>query len=242
MHFTANSVDTADGYLLKATSGSLLQLRRAMIDQNTLRSDLASASDSGQIILLSSIVDDNIVSARTQAPNTSALFSAWFNGVVDVRNSTVRMTSPLTQFFRLGWTPTLPDSTGIGYAEASAFASTVGSPFAVAYEGGAPAANFNRYRCGYFANTTTNFAGHTVVNDPVTLTYTLATNFSVGANYSPTHPDLRDACRAPVGTLDRDFHGRPYDVVYEPGSPAHADIGAVEAQLQVDIFSNGFET
>lgn len=239
VHFTANSVENGNGPLLYATSGSLLQLRRAMIDQNTLGSDLASAFDSGQFVLLSSIVDDNTVANRTQAPSTSALFSARYGGVVDVRNSTVRMTSPLTQFFRLGGTA---DPTGIGYAEASAFASTVGSPLAVAYEGGAPATSFNRYRCGYFANTSTNFAGHTVVNDPVTGTYTLAASFSVDANYAPTTPDLRDACRPPVGTLDRDFYGRPYNVIYEPGSPAHADIGAVEAPLQVDLFSNGFET
>lgn len=241
VHFTANSADTGDGRLLYATSESLLQLRRAMIDQNTLRSDLASASDGGQITLLSSIVDDNTVANRTEAPNTSALFSAWFNGVVDVSNSTVRMTSPLTQFYRLGWTPTLPDPTGIGYAQASAFASTVGTPLAVGFEGSAPTASFRRHWCGYFVNTS-GFAGHTVVNDPVTGTYTLAANFSVDASYSPTHPDLRDACRPPLGTLDRDFYGRPFNVVVEPGSPAHADIGAVEAQLQVDIFSNGFET
>lgn len=242
VHFTANSVDTGDngdGPLLFASSGSLLQLRRAMIDQNTLGSDLASAYDSGQIVLLSSIVDDNIVANRPQAPNTSALFAARYGGVVDVRNSTVRMTSPLTQFFRLGGTA---DPTGIGYAEASAFASTAGSPLAVAYEGGAPPANFNRYRCGYFANTTTNFAGHTVVNDSVTGTYTLAATFGIDASYAPTTPDLRDACRPPAGTLDRDFYGQPYNVVNEPASPAHADIGAVEAPLQVVIFEDGFET
>lgn len=238
---TANSADAGEGQLLKANSQSLLQLRRARIDQNTLRSDLAFADDGSQIILLSSIVADNTVANRTLAPNTSALFTARLNGVVDVRNSTVVMNSPLSQFFRLGWTPGSPVATGTGYAESSAFASTVGTPLAVGLEGGALSSQFNRQRCGYFANTT-GFAGHSVLNDPVTGTYTLASSFGIDANYSPTTADLRDACREPVGTLNRDFYGRPYTVIYEPGSPAHADIGAVEAQLADPLFANGFES
>lgn len=51
---------------------------------------------------------------------------------------------------------------------------------------------------------------------------------------------VRDACTVPA--INRDFNGHPYDVNLEPASAVDADIGAVEAQLQVAIFSNGFET
>lgn len=241
VRFADNATDNGDGWLLHASGGSMLQLRRAMIDGNALRSDLAFADDGAQFIAFSSIFDDNTIAPRTIAPNTSSMFAARLGASADVTSSTVIMRAPLTQFFRLGWTPALNDPTGTIYTQASAFASTVGTPLAVGYEGGAPAASFRRYWCGYFANTTSNFAGHTVFNDPTTGSYALAANFGVDAAYAPIHPDLRDACSPPTGTLNRDFYGRPYDVNFEPASPAHADIGAVEAQLQDDVFADGFE-
>ncbi|HRG16339.1 MAG TPA: hypothetical protein PLB00_10090 [Pseudomonadota bacterium] len=245
VRFTDNSVDGGAGQLLHASGGStMLQLRRAMIDGNSLGSELGMADDGADLILLASILDDNIVAARTTAPSTSALFTARYGGVADLRNSTVIMRSALTQFFRLGWQPfgTTSDIHGIAYAQASAFSSTVGTPRVVEYESGTPTANFRRYWCGYFVNTTTNFSGHTIVTNAATGTYNLAANFSVDANHSPTHADLRDACTTPGGTLNRDFYGRPYSVDFPPANTLQADIGAVEAQLQDGIFSNGFET
>ena len=241
VRFTDNSVDAGAGNLLHASGGSMLQLRRAMIDGNTSRSELGLADDTADVILMASILDDNTVLPRSTSPSTSSLFSAQFGGAVDVRNSTIIMRSTLNQFFRLGSTP-LVDNTGIGYAQASAFSSTVGTPRVVEFEGSTPTTNFRRYWCGYFVNTTTNFSGHTVVNNVATGTYNLAANFSVDANYSPTHADLRDACTAPPGTQNRDFYGHPYNVDFPPTNSLPADIGAVEAQLQDGIFSNGFET
>lgn len=232
------------GLLLHANGGSMLQVRGAMIDGNTLQSELGMADDAADLILMASILDDNTVSNRTVPPATSALFTAREGGVVDVRNSTVIMRSPLTHFFRLGWQPsgTAAELHGFAYAKASAFASTVGTPTTVEFESSTPTANFRRYWCGYFANTSTNFSGHTVVNNPATSTYNLAANFSVDASYSPTHADLRDACTAPPGNQNRDFYGRPYSVDFPPASTLQSDIGAVEAQLLGNIFSNGFET
>ncbi|MBL0028305.1 MAG: hypothetical protein IPO95_04195 [Rhodanobacteraceae bacterium] len=241
VRFTDNSVDAGAGNLLHASGGSMLQLRRAMIDGNTSRSELGLADDTADVILMASILDDNTVMPRSTSPSTSSLFTAQFGGAVDVRNSTIIMRSTLNQFFRLGSTP-LVDNTGIGYAQSSAFSSTVGAPSAVEFEGGTPTTNFRRYWCGYFANTSTNFSGHTVVNNVATGTYNLAASFSVDANYSPTHADLRDACTAPPGAQNRDFYGRPYSVDFPPTNSLQADIGAVEAQLQVDIFENGFES
>lgn len=241
VRLTANRFDVADGWLLFANGQSILQLRRAQIDNNDLKSELAFADDGAQVILYSSILDNNTVANRALAPNTSALFTARFGGIVDINYSTVIMRAPLTQFFRIGWTPTFNDPTGSAYTQGSAFASTVGAPLAVGYEGGAATSSFRRFWCGYFANTSSNFTGHTVVNDPTTGTFTLASSFAVDANYSPTTDQLRDACSPPVGTLNVDFYGRPFNTVFEPGSPAHADIGAVEAQLADAVFSNGFE-
>jgi hypothetical protein len=235
-----DSVGTPDGRLLYASGQSLLQLRRAKIDGNSARPDLVMADDGANVILLSSILDQNSVAVRTSSPSTSALFAARYGATVDVRNSTVVMRSALSEFFRLGWTP-LAENTGIAYAQASAFASTVGTPVNVGYEGGVPTTNFRRYWCGFFQSTA-DFAGHTVVNDPGTGLFEVLAPaaFSVDANYAPQNSGLRDACTVPA--VNRDFNGRPYGVVFEAGSAVHADIGAVEAQLQDAIFMNGFES
>lgn len=241
VRFTDN---VGTGLLLHANGGSMLQVRGAMIDGNTLQSELGMADAAADLILMASILDNNTVSNRTVPPATSALFTAREGGVVDVRNSTVIMRSPLNHFFRLGWQPsgTAAEFRGFAYAQASAFASTVGTPTTVEFESSTPTANFRRYWCGYFANTSTNFSGHTVVNNPATSTYNLAANFSVDPSYSPTHADLRDACTAPPGNQNLDFYGRPYSVDFPPASTLQSDIGAVEAQLLGNIFSNGFET
>lgn len=240
VRLTANSFDVADGSLLTASGASILQLRRALLDSNASRSDLALADDGAQIILYSSILDNNTVANRTTLPSTASLFAARFGGSVDVNYSTIIMRSALTQFFRLGWAP-LTDATGTVYTQASAFSSTVGAPLPVGYEGGALASSFRRYWCGYFANTSSNFTGHTIINDPGTGTYALASSFAVDANYVPTTEQMRDACSPPTGTLNVDYYGRTYNTVFEPGSPVHADLGAVEAQLADPLFSNGFE-
>lgn len=234
------SVGTPDGRLLHANGDSMLQLRRALIDNNSLRPDLAMADDGGDLILISSIVDTNTVAARTVAPATSALFAARDNGTVDVRNSTVITRSALSEFFRLGWDP-FGWNTGDAYAQASAFASTVGTPANVGYEAGVPTTNFRRYWCGFFQSAA-DFGLHTVVNDPTTGLFEVLppAAFSIDANYSPLSNGLRDACSTPA--VNRDFNGHPYDVNLEPASAVHADIGAVEAQLVDAIFSNGFET
>ncbi|MCC6562875.1 MAG: hypothetical protein IT478_16065 [Xanthomonadales bacterium] len=235
-----DSVGTPDARLLYASGDSMLQLRRALIDSNSLRPDLAMADDGGDVILISSIVDLNTVAVRTVAPMTSSLFAARDNGTVDVRNSTVITRSALSQFFRLGW-DAFGWNTGDAYAQASAFASTVGTPANVGYEAGVPTTNFRRYWCGFFQSTA-DFGLHTVVNDPTTGLFEVLAPaaFSIDANYSPLSNGLRDACSTPA--VNRDFNGHPYDVNLEPASAVHADIGAVEAQLQVAIFSNGFET
>ena len=232
----------SEAYLLFVTGQSMLQLRRAKIDDNSMRGSLAFVDDS-DLFLLSSILDGNSVAPRTAAPSTSALFTARFGGSVDVRNSTVIMRSPLSEFFRLGWTPIPASNTGVVYAQASIFASSVGTPANVGYEGGIATTAFRRYWCGFFQSTS-DFAGHTVINDPTTGSFEILapSAFSLDANYAPLSTGLRDACTAPSGTLDRDFYGRPYSVVLEPASPVHADIGAVEAQPQDAIFSNGFES
>ncbi len=244
VRFANNSTGVGEGMLLHATGNSMLQLRRALIDGNSLRSELGMADDNADLILMASVLDNNDVAIRSVVPATSALFTARYGGVADVRNSTVIQRSALTEFFRLGWAPhgNTVDIHGNAYAQASAFAATTGSPLAVAYESATPTTNFRRYWCGYFVNTTTNFSGHTIVNNAATGTYNLAANFSVDANYAPTHANLRDACTAPSGTLNRDYYGRPYNVDFPPANSLPADIGAVEAQLQDGIFSNGFET
>ncbi|MBI2398436.1 MAG: hypothetical protein HYV17_11625 [Xanthomonadales bacterium] len=235
-----DSVGTPDARLLYASGDSMLQLRRAMIDSNSLRPDLAMADDGADLILISSILDLNTVAARNVLPSTSSLFAARDNGTVDVRNSTVITRSALSEFFRLGWEP-LGYNTGIAYAQASAFASTVGTPATVGYEASVPTTNFRRYWCGFFQSTA-DFGLHTVVNDPTTGTFEVLAPaaFSIDANYAPLTTGLRDACTAPA--INRDFYGRPYTANLEPASAVHADIGAVEAQLVDAIFSNGFET
>lgn len=230
---------TADGQLLIAGTESLLQLRRAKIDGNRTRSDLGRADDNGNLMLFASIVDDNEVVARSSSPSTSALFNARFDGVVDVRNSTVIMRSPLDMFFRLGWTP-FAETTGIAWARASIFASTAASAPQNAGESGSPS-HLTREWCGFFQSTA-DFGSHTVVNDPITGTFeTLPPSaFSLDADYAPLSTGLRDACRTPT-SFTRDFYGRLYDVNTDPGSLVHADLGAVEAQLMPEVFADGFE-
>lgn len=244
VRFTNNAVSgsgaaTADGQLLIAGTESLLQLRRAMVDSNLTRSDLGRADDGGNLMLFASILDDNEVVARSTAPATSALFNARFDGVVDIRNSTIVMRSPLDMFFRLGWTP-YGESTGIAWARASIFASTaISAPLNVG-ELGLPS-HLTREWCGFFQSTA-DFASHSVVNDPITGTFaTLPPSaFSLAADYSPLSEGLRDACRTPT-SFTRDFYGRLYDVTTDPGSLVHADLGAVEAQVTPELFADGFE-
>lgn len=241
VRFNANTVDgvgSPDARLLFANGSSRLQLRRALIDTNSARPDLIMADASANVTVLSSVLDDNDIATRVSSPTTSSVFAARFGGTVDVRNSTVIMRSAVSQFFRLGWAP-LVDATGIAYAQSSAFTSTIAAPLTVALEGGALASQFNRYWCGYFANTSA-FSGHTVVNDPATGAFTTAASFAVDGNYAPTSTDLRDACSAPPGTLNRDFYGRAFNVQFDPSGP-FTDIGAVEAQREDALFQNGFE-
>lgn len=244
VRFYSNQVDgvgpaTDDGQLLIANGESLLQLRRAMVDDNRARTNLISADDGGNLILMASILDNNEVVARASLPSTSALFGARFDAIVDVRNSTIIMRSPLDMFFRLGWAP-FGELTGTAWARASIFASTAASAPQNVGEV-APSTNFTREWCGFFQSTA-DFASHSVVVDPVSGVYQVhaPAAFALASDYAPTTLALRDACRTPT-TFDRDFYGRSYDVNLEPSSPVHADIGAVEAQLVPDIFKNGFE-
>lgn len=217
----------------------LLKIGGTSIDGNRTRSDLGRADDNGNLMLFASIVDDNEVVARSSSPSTSALFNARFDGVVDVRNSTVIMRSPLDMFFRLGWTP-FAETTGIAWARASIFASTAASAPQNAGESGSPS-HLTREWCGFFQSTA-DFGSHTVVNDPITGTFeTLPPSaFSLDADYAPLSTGLRDACRTPT-SFTRDFYGRLYDVNTDPGSLVHADLGAVEAQLMPEVFADGFE-
>lgn len=181
----------------------------------------------------------NEVVARASLPSTSALFGARFDAIVDVRNSTIIMRSPLDMFFRLGWAP-FGELTGTAWARASIFASTAASAPQNVGEV-APSTNFTREWCGFFQSTA-DFASHSVVVDPVSGVYQAhaPAAFALDSDYAPTTLALRDACRTPT-TFDRDFYGRSYNTNLEPTSPVHADIGAVEAQLVPDIFKNGFE-
>ena len=244
VRFYNNQVDgsgpaTDDGQLLIANGESLLQLRRAMVDENRARTNLISADDGGNLILMASILDNNEVVARASLPSTSALFGARFDATVDVRNSTIIMRTPLDMFFRLGWTP-YGELTGTAWARASIFASTAASAPQNVGEA-APSTQFTREWCGFFQSTA-DFASHSVVVDPVSGVYEVhsPSAFALDSNYAPTTLALRDGCRTPT-SFDRDFYGRSYDVNLQPSSPVHADIGAVEARLQPELFKNGFE-
>jgi len=239
VRFTNNSVATnTDGQLWYANGSSILNIRRAMVDGNSLRPDLAMADDGATVLAMASIFDNNTIARRAIAPETSAFFAARFNGIIDIRNSTIIMRSPLDLFFRLGWTP-LTDPTGTGYARASIFASTA-SPAPTNVGESAPTTNFVREWCGFFQNTA-DFIQHTTIVDPTTGLYQnhSPSAFVLDANYAPQTLALRDGCTAP--TINRDFYGRPYDVNFEPAFAVHADIGAVEAQMVDAVFANGFE-
>ena len=231
--------------MLYANGDSLLQLRGAKIDNNSLRPDLGMAEDNAELILMASILDDNTVANRSVAPATSSLFAARYGGVVDVRNSTIIMRSALTQFFRLGWQPygTTSDIHGIAYAQASAFASTVGTPRAVEFESARRPAISSRYWCGFFRNTTTNFGLPHRGQRPDHRHLRGAGARSVQHRCELLAAQQRSARRLlTTPAVNHDFNGHPYDVNLEPASAVHADIGAVEAQLVDAIFSNGFET
>ncbi|MBK8284446.1 MAG: hypothetical protein IPK97_05945 [Ahniella sp.] len=229
---------TQEGQVLYAGGDSLLQIRRGMLDANRSRPQMVMSDDSSDLLMFSSILDNNTVERRGVSPSTSALFSARFGATVDIRNSTIVMRSPLDLFFRLGWQP-LADNTGVAYARASIFASTV-SPAPTNVGESAPAANLIREWCGFFQNTA-DFLQHTTVLDPTTNIFQVhsPSDFVLDANYAPQTLALRDGCTAP--SINRDFYGRPYDVNFEPAFAVHADIGAVEAQLADAMFANGFE-
>lgn len=239
VRFSNNTTTSnTDGMLWYASGNAVLTLRRAMVDGNSARPQLAMADDTSTMLLQSSILDTNTIARRTILPETSALFAARGTSVVDIRNSTIVMRSPLDLFFRLGWAP-LSDNTGTAFARASIFASTV-TPAPTNVGESAPTTNLVREWCGFFQNTA-DFIQHTVVVDPTTGLYQThsPSAFVLDANYAPQTLALRDACTPP--SLNRDFYGRPYDVVFEPAFGVHGDIGAVEAQMADAVFANGFE-
>lgn len=231
---------TSNGQLLTATGGAVLNIYRGMIDGNRGRPRLFGAATSAVLRLWSSIVDDNTVVVGSTPPVDSAsLFESSLGATAGVYQTTVVMRSPLDFFFRIG------DGVDNGFASAhgSILASTV-SPAPANVGGPGPTSRLTREWCGFFQSTS-DFASHTVANDPTTGAFvTLAPSaFSLDpGTYAPLSAGLIDACSTP--SYNRDFHGRPYSVQLEPGGAVRADIGAVEAQPAVlpgPLFANGFE-
>lgn len=237
-NFTEGPSDNpATGDLIAVIDRARLLLNRAKIDDNLTRPSLTMA-DNAELVLLSSIIDNNTVARRNVLPETSGLFSSRFAGRTEIEHSTIINRAPLDFFFRIGWNP-LGDDTGTARARASIFASTSGTPLNLG-ETASPS-RFTREWCGFFQSTAgTDFTGHTVLLDPGRASFDVLPPMalSLDASYAPLSSGLRDACTPPA--LVRDFYGNAFTTFFESGS-TWADIGAVEAQRANALFANGFE-
>ncbi len=223
--------------LLAAGNEASLNLYRASIRDNVGASLFTATGTNAMLGLWSSIVDNNEVRAFSGIEgNTTSLFTSILGGRAWVYQSTVIMRDPLTRFFLL-------NDGGLATAHASILAST--AAVAPANIGGnAPSTNFTREWCGFFQSTA-DFGGHSVINDPTTGSFVVLPPASFNLHpttYAPQSSGLVDACSTP--SYDRDFYGRQFNVQLEPGGPVRSDIGAVEAQpvaLPDAVFANGFE-
>lgn len=223
--------------LLAAGNEASLNLYRASIRDNFGASLFTATGTNSELGLWSSIIDNNEVRAFSGIEgNTTSLFSTSFGGRARVYQSTVIMRDPLTRFFLL-------NDNGFATVHASIMAST--AAVAPVNRGGTAAStNLTREWCGYFQSTA-DFGGHSVINDPTTGSFAVLTPASFNLHpttYAPLSAGLIDACSTP--SYDRDFHGLAFNVQLEPGGPVRSDIGAVEAQpvaLPDAVFANGFE-
>ena len=236
-----NDMATVGGFLVPSnllivTNDASLNLFRASVRGNRGGGGLLVASSNALLRLRSSILDNNQVLAFSGIEaNTTSLMVASFTSGVDLQQSTVVMRTPLTRFYRL-------DDNGFGTAHGSILASTsVPAPANVG--GTSPPSNLTREWCGFFQSTA-DFAGHTVENDPTTGTFVVQPPAAFNLDpttYAPLSAGLIDACSTPAA-YNLDFYGRPFNVQLEAGAPVRSDIGAVEAQLPNDIiFANGFD-
>jgi hypothetical protein len=219
--------------VLSAGGNGMLTLRRADIRDNLARPSLTTAT-SAVMRLEASILRNNTVVASTPSP--SSLFLAQLGGTASVVHITVQMNTSLDRFFVL-------EDTGNALVRASIFASSV-TPAPLNVGGSGSPSNLSRQYCGFFQNTS-DFASHSVINDPTLGTFVVLPPSSLqldAATLAPLNADLIDACTFSA-SVPRDYYGNPTGVQFEPGSTARADIGAVERQIVVvdPIFANGFE-
>jgi hypothetical protein len=222
------------GDLLRSSSGAELRLIRAAIEDNTTRPNLAIAANAS-FRLDASVLQRNRVIALSGDTAGSALITSTLAATTAVYHTTVLTQTALDRFFRID------DAGTIASARASIFASTA-IPAPANAGGTAATTAFRRQYCGYFQSTA-DFAGHTVVNDPGLGTFVVLPPTALQLNpttLEPMHTDLIDACST-TSDVNRDHYGRIIGTAIEPGATVAADIGAVEAQRPDPLFSNGFE-
>ncbi len=215
-------------------NSGVLTLRRARIAGNLSRTELLGVNTaSGLLTVESSLIVDNTVVVNPSLPaEGNSLLDATFSGKARLMHSTVVFDTALDGFFHAS-------NAGSIVTRASILASTVSS-IQPTLGGGTPGSALTREYCGFFQNTA-DFASHNVINDPTLGSFvTLPPSaLSLDANtYAPLSPELIDACTT---SITRDYYGRLFGLTYESLSPAPADIGAVEAQLNSVYFADGFE-
>lgn len=219
--------------LLSASTGARLLLRRASVRGNLAFPNLITATDTAQLRIEASVLDDNRV-VDPSGVNGPSLFAASLGGHVRLANSTVIMRSALDRFFRL-------DDAGTAAAYASILAST-STPAPANIGGNDSAGRFTRGWCGFFQSTA-DFAAHLVEADPTLGGFTTlpAAAFDLDPQtYAPRSELLIDRC-SPADT-GSDFRGAPFNQQTRAGSVAWTDIGAVERQPQAAVFADGFES